>query len=57
MIRKPFTALYTDENILYFNKDSSDAVFIYNNIDLVIGTFVIMYLIIESEFYLKVIVK
>ena len=57
MIRKAFTALYTDENILYFNKDSSDAVFIYNNIDLVIGTFVIMYLIIENEFYLKVIVK
>ena len=57
MIRKPFTALYTDENILYFNKDSSDTVFIYNNIDLVIGTFVIIYLIIKSEFYLKVIVK
>ena len=57
MIKKPFTALNTDENILYFNKDSGDAVFIDNNIDLVIQTFVIMYLIIESEFYLKFTVK
>ena len=30
MIKKLFTALYTDENLLYFNEDSSDAVLNYN---------------------------
>ena len=30
MINKPFTALYTDENIFYFNEDSGDAVFNYS---------------------------
>ena len=39
MIKKLFTALYADENILYFNEDSGDAVFNCNktgnfNIDL-----------------------
>ena len=39
MIEKLFTALYADGNILYFNEDSGDAVFNYNemgnaNIDL-----------------------
>ena len=39
MIKKLFTALHTDENILYFNEDSGDAVFKCNemgflNIDL-----------------------
>ena len=39
MIKILFTALYADENILYFNEDSSNAVFICNgmgirNIDL-----------------------
>ena len=39
MIEKLFTALYADGNILYFNEDSDDAVFNYNemgnaNIDL-----------------------
>ena len=27
MIKKPFTALYADENILYFNEDSDNVVF------------------------------
>ena len=27
MIKKLFTDLYADENILYFNEDSDDAVF------------------------------
>ena len=30
MIKKPFTAFYTDENILYFNEDSVNVVFICN---------------------------
>ena len=39
MIKKLFTALYEDRNILYFNEDFGDAVFNYNemvivNIDL-----------------------
>ena len=39
MIKKLYTTLYTDENILYFNEDSGDVVFTYNetgilNIDL-----------------------
>ena len=39
MIKKLFTVLYVDENILYFNEDSSNVVFNYNetsilNIDL-----------------------
>ena len=39
MIKKLFTALYEDKNILYFNEDFGDAVFNYNemgtvNIDL-----------------------
>ena len=35
MIEKLFTALYADENILYFNVDSGDAVFNYNEIGIV----------------------
>ena len=39
MIKKLFTALYADENILYFNEDSGDVIFNCNetgilNIDL-----------------------
>ena len=42
MIKKPFTALYADENILYFDEDSGNVVFncngmgidIYLNINL-----------------------
>ena len=39
MIKKPFTALYADENILYFDEDSGNVVFNCNgmgilNIDL-----------------------
>ena len=39
MIKKLFTVLYVDENILYFNEDPSNVVFNYNetsirNIDL-----------------------
>ena len=30
MIKRCFTALYANKNILYFNEDSSDAVFNYN---------------------------
>ena len=30
MIKKFFTALYADENVLYLNEDSGDAVFSYN---------------------------
>ena len=30
MIKIPFTALYTDENTLYFNEDSINLVFICN---------------------------
>ena len=30
MIKKLYTALYADENILYFNKNSGDAAFSYN---------------------------
>ena len=32
---KNFNALFTDENILYFNEDSSDAVFNYSEMDIV----------------------
>ena len=35
MIKKLFTALYADENILYFNEDSGDAVFSYNEMGIV----------------------
>ena len=35
MINKPFTALYTDENIFYFNEDSGDAVFNYSEMGIV----------------------
>ena len=31
LIRKLFTALYSDNNILHFNEDSGDAVFACNN--------------------------
>ena len=39
MIKKPYTALYADEDILYFNEDSGNVVFLCNkmgilNIDL-----------------------
>ena len=30
MIKNFFTALYADENVLYLNEDSGDAVFSYN---------------------------
>ena len=30
VIKKFFTALYADENVLYLNEDSGDAVFSYN---------------------------
>ena len=30
MIEEPSTALYADENILYFDKDTANVVFIYN---------------------------
>ena len=32
MIKKLYTALYADENILYFNEDSGDAVFSCNEV-------------------------
>ena len=35
IIKKLFTALYADKNILYFNEDSRDAVFNYNEMDIV----------------------
>ena len=35
MINKPFTALYTDENIFYFNEDSGAAVFNYSEMGIV----------------------
>ena len=35
MIKKLFTALYADENILYFNEDSGNAVFNFNELGLV----------------------
>ena len=35
MIKKRFTTLYTYKNILYFNKDSSNAVFNYNEMGIV----------------------
>ena len=35
MIKKLFTALYADENILYCNEDSGDAVFNYNEMGIV----------------------
>ena len=34
-IKKIFTALYADENILYFNEDSGDGVFHYNEMGIV----------------------
>ena len=33
MIKKVYTAWYADENILYFNEDSVDAVFSCNEMD------------------------
>ena len=35
MIKKIFTALYADENVLYFNEDSGDAVCNYNEMSIV----------------------
>ena len=35
MIKKLFTALYADENVFYFNEDSVDAVFYYNEMGIV----------------------
>ena len=35
MIKKLFTALYADENILYFNEDSGNAVFNSNELGIV----------------------
>ena len=35
MIKRRFTTLYTYKNILYFNKDSSNAVFNYNEMGIV----------------------
>ena len=35
MIKKLFTALYADENILYFNEVSGDAVFNYNEMGII----------------------
>ena len=35
MVRKLFTALYADENIPYFNEDSVDAIFNYNEMGMV----------------------
>ena len=35
MIKNLFTALYADENILYFSEDSGDALFNYNEMDIV----------------------
>ena len=35
MIKNFFTALYTDENIFYFNESSGDAVFNYNEMGIV----------------------
>ena len=35
MIKKLFTALYADENILYFYEDFDDAVFNYNEMSIV----------------------
>ena len=35
LINKLFTALYTDQNILYFNEDSGDAVFNYSEMVIV----------------------
>ena len=34
MIKKIFAALYTDENILYFNEDSSNVVFSFNKMSI-----------------------
>ena len=34
MIKKLYALLYADENILYFNEDSDDAVFSCNEIDI-----------------------
>ena len=33
MIKEPFTVLYTDENILYFNEDSGNVAFSCNEMD------------------------
>ena len=46
MIKKLFTALYEDENILYFNEDSGDAVFNYNEMGMVNIILIILILII-----------
>ena len=35
MVKKLFTTLHADENILYFNEDSGNAVFNYNEIGIV----------------------
>ena len=35
MTKKLFTALYADENMLYFNEDSGVAVFTYNEMGVV----------------------
>ena len=35
MIKELFTALYADENILYFYEDFDDAVFNYNEMSIV----------------------
>ena len=35
MIKKLFTALYADENMLYFNEDSVDAIFNYDEMGMV----------------------
>ena len=35
MVKKRFTTLHADENILYFNEDSGNAVFNYNEIGIV----------------------
>ena len=34
VIKKPFTALYTDENILHFNEDSGNVVFTCDEMDI-----------------------
>ena len=34
MIKKLFTILYTDDNILYFNEDSGNVVFSCNEMDI-----------------------
>ena len=46
MIKKLFTGLYADENILYFNEDSGDAEFNYNEMGIVNIDLTILILII-----------